>query len=64
MDLGVGVGGGWWEEWSGGDALAIDRTMEEQGINRGKKGKQVKGREGGESRHCDEKERKANYCRL
>ena len=37
--------------WSGGDALAIDRTIE-QGINRGKKGKQVKGRGGGESCHC------------
>ena len=36
----------------GGDALAIDRTVE-RGINRRKKkGKQEKEREGGESRHC------------
>ena len=44
----VEVGGNGIDGWSGGDALAIDRTIE-QGINRRKKGKQVKG---GESRHC------------
>ena len=51
MDVLDGPGRGLVGVRIGGDALAIDRTVE-RGINRRKKGKQVKEREGGESRHC------------
>ena len=52
MDVLDGPGRGLVGVRIGGDALAIDRTVE-RGINRRKKkGKQVKEREGGESCHC------------